>query len=301
MRKFLSILYCVVFVYQTASAQTWAEVSSDPEHYVWGEGWGKTLEEADNQALSMLASKISLIVYNEFHSVEGQASTSNGSSRYASIENALHAFSSASLTNTGVEVLEKGRHSHIVRWIRKEDINRMTDRRGARVLELVAEAERCEQAGKVGDAIRGYYWAFAMVRSYQDISKSSYTDDNGISHILMNWLPEKLGSILSDIRATVQSLGGGSAVLSFSFRGKPLSGIDFFYFDGSRWSGPVNVRGGRQAIELAYNSRPEYFHIRYEYAYTAEARSDREISYALEKMKDEPLRKANVALYCNKY
>lgn len=301
MRNILSILFCVVFVCQTASAQTWAEVSSDPEHYVWGEGWGKTLEEADNQALSMLASKISLIVYNEFHSVEGQAVTSSGISKYTSVENDLRAFSSASLTNAGVEVLEKGKHSHIVRWIRKEDISMMNDRRCARVLELAAEAERCEQDRKVGDAIRGYYWAYAMIRSYPELSKASFTDDNGISHILMNWLPEKLGSILSDIRATVQSIGGESAVLSFSFRGSPLSGIDFFYFDGSRWSGPVNVRGGRQTVELAYNSRPEYLHIRYEYAYMAEARSDRELSYALEKMKDEPVRKTNVALYCNKY
>lgn len=301
MKRLLSILSSIFVLFQAASAQNWAEVASDPEHYVWGEGWGKTLEEADNQALSMLASKISLIISNEFHSVEGQAVTSSGTSRYASVENDLRAFSSASLTNTGVEVLEKGKQNHIVRWIRKDDINRMSDLRAGRVIGYITEAERCEAAGKVGDAIRGYYWAYAMVRSYQELSKVSYTAHDGISHIIVNWLPEKIGSILSDIKACVQSMNNSCATLYFTFRGRPLSGIDFFYFDGSRWSGPVNVRGGSQAVVLAYNSRPEYLHIRYEYAYMAEARSDRELAYALELMKDEPVRKANVALYCKKY
>ena len=290
MKRLVSII-SLLTVAHCIFAQNWAQVQRDGDKYVWGEGWGQTLEEADNQALAMLSSKISLIVSNEFHSTEGQSSTGTQTSHYVSIENNLHTFSTASLTNTGVEILESGRKSHVVRWIARSDIEKIRNTRYQRVLEYVSEAERNEMKGNVGNALKGYFWAYALACAYSDLSGMSYRDEEGVNHTLSHWLPEKINGILSDIHVTA-TITGNHASLSFSFRGKPAEGIDFSYFDGRGWNDHVSAINGRKSIELAYNVQPEYLHIRYEYMFLSQARLDRELEAALSAIKDEPLRKA---------
>ena len=51
----------------TASTQTWEQVR-DSEDYIYGEGWGSTVTEADKQALANLIGKIATNVQGESHS-----------------------------------------------------------------------------------------------------------------------------------------------------------------------------------------------------------------------------------------
>ena len=290
MRRIASIFY-LLFVAHCIFAQNWAQVQRDGDKYVWGEGWGQTLEEADNQALAMMSSKISLIVSNEFHSTEGQSSAGSQTSHYVSIENNLHTFSNASLTNTGVEILENGKRSHVVRWIAHSDIEKMRSARYQKVLEYVSEAEHNEKRGNVGNALKGYFWVYALACAYSDLATMSIRDDEGGDHILSHWLPEKISGILSDIHVTA-TVTGNHASLSFSFRGQPAESINFSYFDGKGWNDNVSAVNGHKSIELAYNYQPEYLHIRYEYLFLSQARLDKELETALSAIKDEPLCKA---------
>lgn len=290
MKVIVSIL-ALLFVNQTIYGQNWMEVQKNSKEYIWGEGWGKTLEEADNQALSMLSSKISLIISNEFRSTEGQSSVGSHTTHYTSMENNLHTFSGASLTDTGVEVLENGKRPHVVRWIGRNKIEKIKNARYQRVLECVAAAECNEMRGNVGNALKYYFWAYAMACAYSDLPGMSFRDEEGINHTLSHWLPEKINGILSDIHATA-TVTGNHVSLSFSFRGKPAEGIDFSYFDGRGWNDHVSAVNGRKSIELAYNVQPEYLHIKYEYMFLSQARLDRELEAALSAIKDEPLCKA---------
>lgn len=295
MKRFLLSAVCVLLACHPVPAQTWEMVVADSGHYVWGEGWGRTIEEADNQALAMLSSKISLIICNEFHSVEGQYTGTGGRSSYSSIENNIHSYSSALLTNTGVVVLDKGKEAHVGRWIGREEIARIRMIREYKIMEYVSEAFRNESAGRIGDALRGYYWAYALMRANPEYSSLEFTDDYGQSHMLSGWLTEKIGSVLSNISVKVQSYTGQKAVLQLSYNGKPLSDMDFSYFDGCRWSGTVSARDSRVPLEMSYNYKPEFIHIKFEYAYMSEARLDKELELALSAIKDEPLRKSYVA------
>ena len=45
-----------------AFSQSWDEVKHNTQTYLCGEGWGATVEEADQQALAALISKISVVV-----------------------------------------------------------------------------------------------------------------------------------------------------------------------------------------------------------------------------------------------
>ena len=65
-----------------------------------GEGWGATVEEADQQALAALISKISIAVSSDFILTEDEKTT-NGvldAQSYANLK--VQTYSSATLTNT---------------------------------------------------------------------------------------------------------------------------------------------------------------------------------------------------------
>ena len=50
----------------------------ESKDYISGEGYGRTLREADNDALKSLISKISVSVQSDFSSVEEEVVTSDG-------------------------------------------------------------------------------------------------------------------------------------------------------------------------------------------------------------------------------
>jgi len=274
-------------------AQSWKEVKADADRYIWAEGWGSSVKEADKEALTALAGRISLTIVSEFRSVEGQTSSGRGTSRYSSIDHCLRSFSSVSLQNSGMEILENGKNSsHVVRWISREDADRLLGQRSGHVREYVRAAIKSEDEGRFSEALRGYFRAYALVRTFPELSLSPFVDETGDSHTLSIWLPQRIDRLLSDLRVTVSGLSERQATLSFSFRGSPAHGVAFTFFDGCRWSGPVSSADGRKTISLSYNTRPEYLHLKVDCLFLDSAKADRELEYALSTIREEPVQRA---------
>lgn len=274
-------------------AQSWKEVKADADRYIWAEGWGSSVDEADREALSALAGKISLTVVSEFRSVEGQTSSGRGTSRYSSIDHSLRSFSSVYLQNSGMEILENGKNSsHVARWISRKDAGRLLGQRSEHVREYVRTAIISEEEGRFSEALRGYFWAYALVKAFPELSLTPFVNPSGDSHTLSTWLPQRIDRLLSDMRVTVSNLSERQATLSFSFRGSPAQGVAFTFFDGCRWSGPVSSGDGRKTVFLAYNTRPEYIHLKVDWLFLGSAKADRELEYALSLIKDDPVQRA---------
>ena len=47
------------------AAQSWESVKHNTAEYIYGEGWGNSIDEADKHALSALISKIAVIITSE--------------------------------------------------------------------------------------------------------------------------------------------------------------------------------------------------------------------------------------------
>ena len=54
-------------------SQSWDQIKADTQNYITGEGWGETIDEADQQALSSLISKLSVVVSSNFEMLEGES------------------------------------------------------------------------------------------------------------------------------------------------------------------------------------------------------------------------------------
>lgn len=278
----LGLLSCLA-----AFAQDWEGVKADSS-YIWGEGWGASIEEADQQALSSLISKITIAVVSDFRQVEQQVSSSKGDEHYMMQSSRSSAYSNVTLSNTHRVVIRSGRKSHVGRWIHRNELDIIFADRKSRILEYEECALNAEEAGRVDDALRYHYWAYVLLRSLQRPSELRSEDGK----MLLNSIPESITAILDDVNVRMTSHVGDVVRLSFSFRGRPIGGLDFSYFDGARWSSMTSVRSGLAVLDMAPGALADYIQLRVEYAYCGDSLMDGELFDTMTVLNLKPIRKS---------
>ena len=282
---------CITIVWMLSSlivsAQDWEYVKTDSA-FIWGEGWGSTVDEADQLALSSLVSKITVAVVNDFRQVEEQVFSSKGDEHYLMQSNRSSAYSSVTLSNTHRVVLRSGRKSHVGRWIRSDELDVIFADRKLRIIEYEECALHAERAGRVDDALRYHYWAYVLLRSLQRPSELRSED----GRMLLNSIPESINAILEDVNVRMTSHVGDVVKLNFTFRGRPVGGMDFSYFDGARWSSMTSVRSGLASLDMAPGALAEYIQLRVEYAYCGDSLMDGELFDTMAVLNLKPIRKS---------
>ena len=282
---------CITIIWMLSclavSAQDWEYVKTD-NSYIWGEGWGSSVDEADQQALSSLVSKITIAVVSDFRQVEEQVLSSNGDEHYLMQSNRSSAYSNVTLSNTHRVVLKNGRKAHVGRWIRRDELDIIFADRKSRILEYEDLASDAELAGRLDDALRYHYWAYVLLRSLQRPSELR----SGDGLMLLNSIPESISSILEDVHVRMTSHNGNVVKLNFTFRGRPVGGLDFTYFDGARWSSLTSVRSGLASLDMAPGALADYIQLRVEYAYCGDSLMDGELYDTMSVLNLKPIRKS---------
>lgn len=298
MNNRLGIIFSILFLSISGllPAQDWESVKKDPT-LLFGEGWGSSVAEADQNALADLISKISLQVVSTFESHTEETALGSGevnSEEY--IKSKVNTYSQATLNNTQKYVIENEPDAHVGRWIRKSELNRIFENRKHKVKEFVELAIRAEEQCKVDDALRYYYWAFTLVQSLQHPSEEYYTDDAGERHLLTTWIPACMNGIFDDIKVEVSRRMEDNLMLRFTFRGSPVSSLDYTYFDGREWSNIYSAKDGMGILELVPRAAIENPRLKYEYEYRSEAHVDKEVATVLNVVRSRAMRKAYATL-----
>lgn len=300
--KIILLLAVMAFYLIPCSAQTWNEVKSHSAQYLFGEGVGATVEEADQQALADLISKISVAVSSDFTISEDEM-TLNGKLDSKSYTNAkVRTYSAATLTNTERIVIESTPDEfRIGRFIKRTELNRIFEGRILSLKEYIRLGRQAESSLKIDDALRSYYWAYALLKSVQHPAEVSYEDEEtGESFQPLTWLPERINYILSNLDAKIVGNDGTNVDLSFSYNGKPVTSLDFTYFDGRNWSNISSVKDGVGTMEFGKGMVPQNIQINYEYAYRSQSHINPEIKSVLGVIKGHAMHKARVNLTTNK-
>lgn len=287
MRGRIIILFLFFFPYPAISfAQEWQDIKND-DRYIWGEGWGRSVEEADKEALAVLASKISVSVSGEFRQWEEQTDGNGGSNWYSSRSNRVSMSSNASLYNTRRIVFKTGRKSHVGRWIDRNELEATFRDRRARVLEYETSAMAAEGDLRLDEALRCHYRAYVLLRSLQ--RPSELRDDGGM--MLLNVIPERLNAILDGITVKARKQEN-NLFLVFWYRNRRVRGLEFRFFDGAKWSAPCSAIGGSAMVELAPGATCSVIQLRIEYMFQGDALLDAELSEFLSSADIKPLKKA---------
>lgn len=290
--------FCLI----SAFSQSWDEVIHNTQTYLSGEGWGATVEEADQQALAALISKISVVVSNDFSITEDERTTNGKLDAASYTTSKVQTYSTATLTNTERIVIDNNPdQAHIGRFIKRSELNKIFEGRIRTIKEYIRLGKVAEDACKIDDALRNYYWAYSLLKSVQRPSSVVYSDEE-TGEILypLTWLPQQITNLLKDLSVEVTGNDGTNVDLMFKYKGQPVSTLDFTYFDGRNWSNICSAKDGRGTMEFSKGLVPDNVQINYEYAYRGQAHINQEIQSVLNVVKGQSIRAARVNLQMGK-
>lgn len=292
MRTKINILtFLLTFIAIPALAQNW-EAIKGANAYLWGEGWGTTVAEADKQALNDLISKISLQVSGNVSHNETEIVTNAGVETNSTFSSVVNTYSSATLTNTEKVILENEPDAHVGRWIKRTDIAKIFESRKHKISDYISSALQAENQGKIDVALKDLYWALALTKTLQDPNEYKYATEEGESFLAVTWIPHHINEIFDNLRIDVLKRTGDDLELRITYKGKPVNSIDYTYFDGRDWSNIYSAKDGLGVLELAPGSQNSYYQLKFEYEYRGEAHIDREVESVLNSVSGTPMRNA---------
>lgn len=256
---------------QTAQERA-ARIMADPS-YVFGEGWGKTNAEADNQALANLVSKVSVSLNSAFSINEKEMNSNGGLDAKSMVSSVVSTYSRATLTNTSSLLLENEPKAHVLRFITKTELTKIFDQRKDKVLDYIRSANRSEQEGKIDNALRYYYWALILLKSLQYPNTVTYDDSQG-RHLLSTWIPQQLDNIFDNLNVSLAAKQDNTASLYVTYKGRPITSVDYTYFDGLQWSNIYSAKDGMGVVDLRPGADTNNIPIKFEYEYTGQTHID---------------------------
>ena len=278
----LFLFLASLFVSLSVSAQDFESIKNDPS-FVWGQGSGETLQSADDNAVKDLVSQISMNIDNQTETTISNEQRGDEAKSSVSTSGNLRVSSSVSLSNCKRLVAEEGSYFIVLRYVPREEIDKMFDARKAKIDDLVRAGERAEELTKVGDALRNYYWALKMTISIPEEQRSRMRSEGGM--LLTTELRERIANILDSVQVSVAKIEkedeANSVELRFSYKSRPVTSCDYQYFDGFDWL-TVAVKDGVAVAELPADTK--YMQVRLEYEYQKLWKSDPMVNAILEQL-----------------
>ena len=261
--------------------------------YISGEGFGRSLREADNDALKSLISKISVSVQSDFSSVEEEVVTSDGIDANSAVRSVIQTYSQATLQNTERIIVKQEPNAEVFRYVKRSDVAKIFESRKAKVLDMMASAQKAEKKGKIDDALRYYYWGYCLLQSLPNAN--AVTNETG--NVLVHWIPDQIDDILDDIRFVKENVDDIFVELKVLYKGEPVTSIDYTYFDGMNWSNLYSARDGRGILEMRPGASTDNLQVKCEYEYFGESHIDKEIAQVVEVMRGRVFRGATCRVY----
>lgn len=268
-----TILLMSAFCLHNATlAQTWSSVKGNDAYY-WGEGKGPTIDEADREALSMLTSQISVSVrVTTEQSNKRKENNGNLLSDNTTFQSAINTYSQATLDSTNMVIINPAPDAVVGRWIKKSEVNKIFHARREKIYELVEAATRAKEKGKIDVALRDLYWAFTLLKTLPRYNGVKYQ-----GHVLITWLPERIDDILCDLQVAITEQQEHDLQLLFTYKGKPVTSLDFTYSDSGYWSNLCSAKNGVGLVELDPQSPTDEVKLSIEFEYRNQAQLDPEV------------------------
>ena len=279
-----------------AGAQT-AEQVKTSDSYIWAEGMGQTAKAAENSANAEISNQIRIFVKDKFVSTRKKTTSESIQNKgrgkvsvnsESETESATETYSDIKLVNCRKIVLENGGRKgyRILKYVEKAEINRMFEAREKKVLELLDIATRAEKELKLDDALKYYFWSNLLMSTLLRPDELYYEAPDGEKHQCAAWIPSRIDAVLSGVEFAFRGFDEQDKTLgslSVSYQGKPVTSIEFAYYDGIGWSESEMAKNGVGAIEFrADYDLPKSIKVKIEYAYADEVAMDPEIGVMMD-------------------
>lgn len=280
----------VVLIVSSVSAQEVEDIKNNND-YLYGEGWGATVYEADQAALQALISKISVNVQSSFTNIEKEINQDGTMSSNSAVEMVIKTYSQVSgLPNTEQIIISEEPYAKVCRYVKRSEVDRIFDARRNKVLFMLDLAAKAESKSELDVALQQYYWAYCLIKSLPRANE--LTNDNG--EALVAWIPAQINAVFNEIKVEKNRKEGNIVKLDITYKGYPVARLDYTYFDGRHNSVLTSASDGMGIMEMASGASTENLKIKCEYEYEDEAHRDDEVAAVVKMMKDKPFPKATV-------
>ena len=274
----LLLLPC--FMMAQSPKQRAEAVKADPE-YLWGEGYGEKVTDADHEALANLMSKISVQVQSDFTIDEREVSGAAGSDAQSTIQNVVRTYSHGTLKNTQNIIVSPAPKAVVLRYMKRSELEKVFKEREDKALYYVYSAVTAEKTGRIDAALRYFYWASCLLKSLQNPGDVKYTTEDGMKVPLVMWIPEQIRTILSLLKCEITKIEGQEVSLLFTYKDKPVTSLDFHYWDGQNYSNICSAKDGIMQVEMRPGAPTNKFTIQYEYEFQSQMRQDPELELVM--------------------
>ena len=252
LKRALTLTILAIFT-MYSHAQSIDEIKKN-SNYIWGEGNGTTMSDAEGEALRQMSVQISVSVYNSSYDEE-----SNDNSVQKAV---LQSVSSAKFTNVQMRVLEEEPNAKVFCFMPRSEVKKMFEKRANHIANMVDAGKTAESRMMIDEALRNYYWALVLAKTTPEPVEIEFNDKKGEATSL---LPIKIKSVLAMINASVDEIQDGkNLILGFTYNGKPVSSLNFKYNDGQSIVGPIVARDGIGEASMASIPADGKLHLTYE-------------------------------------
>ncbi|MEI8271807.1 MAG: hypothetical protein WCG08_04230 [Paludibacter sp.] len=276
------------FLPKELKAQNIAEIKADRENFIWGEGSGATLKEADQIALADIIGQISTQVESRFEKTVSET----GDKFKETVNDVLKTYSSATLKNTERVIVQNEPDTKVFRYVRRTEVAKVFESRKNKLIELAHNGEAALKNIQIADALRYYYWAQTLLRSHPDASDIKMTSSSGEEVLLITWLPVQINQIFSNMMIKIDEVekkdNYTNCLLDIRYKNEPVHSFDYTYWGGQDWSNIVSAKDGVGVIELPRTDNGTDIRIKMEYAFEGEANIDMELRDVMQKIPQVP-------------
>ena len=248
--------------------------------YIWGYGESEDYDKANKNALDDLLSKISVRVESNFE----YATEEKDASLSAYTKSVVRTYSSGTLTDTRELMHERRDVFYILRYIKKADIQKIFKQRENKIQDYLLLGIKAQKEFRISDALRYYYWAYALYQSYPYRGKlKTNVDDTEVMTGL--WLNDRINSLLSKINFEVidrykyLNEDKTKLILSCGYGHEKVGNLDFRYSLGGNVSTVHEVNNGITEVFLFGQEQKtlDRLNIRIEYKYITKSYQDKEL------------------------
>lgn len=231
MKRFSTAIFLLISI--ILSAQNSADIQkqidsiqSQPDTYYFGYGSGKQRLEADQEALNDLMRKIYVVVSSQIinRTNEGEETQEEKLQKVAEI------YTYGRLPDVKQLSYKEGPLFHILRYIRKEDYQKIFENKKAETRGFLRDAKEHMATNQLGKAFRNYYRAAlaieALPEGFLEFEGRSYN-----SEIIFQQIRSIAREIKVEVVANNYKSGTRTIILDFSHNGKPVNDLNIEYYD----------------------------------------------------------------------
>lgn len=129
-------------------AQSWSEVKTSGK-YFYGEGWGSSVEEANQEALTNLIQQFRVnISVNSQQSHRRKDVDGKYTSETTTFQSAINSYSQATLDSTMMVVISPAPKAHVGRWIKKTEVDKSSRAAGLKSTHLSTRQKEPRKKGR---------------------------------------------------------------------------------------------------------------------------------------------------------